>query len=202
MPLWDYLCPKDLMLSSLLRTTKDHYFTRISVDINPNKSNFRGSQWITSENINVEHLLNVFTTIDANLDSVWSACAYFMQHLYLHKHWLVILKPKIKGLPDDHSSKPGCLFKFSQLFDMVGDRVERNQLLTCALILERERGSDYQVAQILRHLSAANGKMRLHEEGVRLVKEALEIYERLGDMVKQAQCFILLAWLLVELVRL
>jgi len=186
MPLRDYLCPKDPTSSSLLRTTKDHYFTRISVDINPNKPSFRESQWITSEDINVEHLLDVFTTIDANSDSVWGACAYFMQHLYLHKYRLVILKPKIEGLPDDHSSKPGCLFELSRLFDMVGDQVERNRLLTCALILERERGSDHQVARILRHLSAANGKMRLREEGVRLAKEALEVYEQLGDMVKQA----------------
>jgi hypothetical protein len=78
-----------------------------------NKPNFGETQWITSEDVNVEHLLDVFTTIDANSDSVWDACANFMQHLYWHKKRLVILKPKIEGLPDDHPSKPNACFMSS-----------------------------------------------------------------------------------------
>jgi len=195
-PLRDYLCPKDLMSSSILCTTKDYYFTRMSVSLNPNEPNFVKTQWITSEDVNVEHLLDVFTTIDTNLDSVWDACTHFIRHLCWHKNRLVTLKPKIEGLPDDHSSKPGCLFELSRLFGSVGNQVERKRLLTCVLKLERERGSDCQVAQILRHLASANRVMGLPKEGIQLAKEALEIGERLGDRVVQGQCLTVLAGLL------
>jgi hypothetical protein len=96
-PLRDYLSPKDPKSSLLLCTTKDHYFTRMSVDINPNEPSFRESQWITSEDVNVEHLLDVFTTIDANSDSVWDACINFVKHLNQHKKRLITLTPKMKG---------------------------------------------------------------------------------------------------------
>jgi hypothetical protein len=78
-PLRDYLSPKDPKTSPLLCATKEFYFTRMSVTINPDKPNFGESRWITSEDVNVEHLLDVFTTIDANSDGVWDACANFMQ---------------------------------------------------------------------------------------------------------------------------
>jgi hypothetical protein len=128
-PLRDYLSPKDPKSSSLLCTTKERYFTRMSVKIDPDKPNFEESQWITSEDVNVEHLLDIFTTIDPNSDSVWDACANFMQHLYWHKKRLTILQPKIEGLPDDHNSKPECLFELSRLFYSVGNRVESKRLL-------------------------------------------------------------------------
>jgi hypothetical protein len=152
-PLRDHLCPKDPTSSSLLCTTKECYFTRMSVTLNPNEPDFVKTQWITLEDVNIEHLLDVFTTIDASSDSVWRACAHFMRHLLWHKRRLITLKAKIEGLPDDHSSKPECLFELSRLFDSVGNQVERKRLLTCALKLERERGSDRQVARILRHLA-------------------------------------------------
>jgi len=195
-PLRDYLCPRDPTSSSLLCTTKDHYFTQMSVALNPNEPGFVKSQWITSEDVNVEHLLDVFTTIDAKSDTVWRACAYFMRHLSWHKHRLIVLKQKIEGLPDDHSSKPECLFELSRLFELVGNEVERKRLLTCALKLERERGSDHQVARILKHLANASGLMDLYKEGIQLAKEALEIGERLGDTMVQARCLTELAWLL------
>jgi len=193
-PLRDYLCPKDPMSSPLLCTTKERYFERMSVSLNPNEPGFVKTQWIRSEDANVEHLLDVFTTIDADSDSVWRVCAYFMRHLLSHKHRLVILKPKIEGLPDDHSSKPECLFELSRLFDFVGNQVERKRLLTCVLKLERERGNDHQVARTLKHLADANHHVGLPEQGIQLAKEALEIGERLGDRVLQAQCLIALAW--------
>ena len=194
-PLRDYLCPKDPVSSSLLCTTKECYFDRMSVSLNPNEPDFIKSQWITSEDANVEHLLNVFTTVDTNSDSVWYACARFMRHLYLHKNRLVILRSKIEGLPDDHVSKPECLFELSRLLSSVGNEVGRKRLLICALKLERERGSDHQVARILRHLADTNGAMGHFKEGIQLAEEALEIGERLGDKMVQAQCLVEVAWL-------
>ena len=195
-PLRDYLCPKDPTSSSLLCATKDCYFSRLSVTLNPNEPDFAKTQWIMSEDVNAEHLLDVFTTIDAKSDSIWGACACFIRHLVWHKSRLIILKPKIEGLPDDHSYKPQCLFELSRLFDSVGNEVERKRLLICALKLEGERGSDYQVARILRHIAEANGGMGLLMEGMQLAKVALGIGVRLSDRVVQARCLTTLAFLL------
>ena len=79
-PLRDYLRPKDPKSSSLLCTTKEQYFTWMSVDIDPNEPSFGESRWITTEDVNVEHLLDVFTTIDPNSDRVWEACARSEEH--------------------------------------------------------------------------------------------------------------------------
>jgi len=195
-PLRDYLSPEDPKLSPLLCTTKEHYFTRMSASLIPDKPGFEETRWITSEDINVEHLLDIFTSIDANSDKVWKACANFMEHLHWHKPRLTVLGPKIEGLPDDHQSKPRCLFKLSKLFHSVGHRVGCKQLLTRVLKLERERGNDSRVARTLMDLSDANRLLGLHEEGTRLASEALEVYERLGDVVEQAKCLNTLAWLL------
>jgi len=200
-PLRDYLCPKDPMSSPLLCATKEYYFARMSVSLNPNGPDFVKTQWIKSEDINVEHLLDVFTTIDAGSDSVWRACACFMRHLYWHKNRLVILKSKIEGLPDDHSSKPECLFELSRLFALDGDHEERKRLLICVLNLEGER-SDHQVARMLRHLADANGGLLFLKEGVQLAIEALETLERLDDRVGQAQCWTVLARLLRKIKQL
>ena len=197
-PLRDYLSPKDLKTSLLLCTTRDRYFTRLSVNIDPDKPNFTESQWIKSEDVNVEHLLDVFTTIDRNSDGVWDACTNFMMHLHWHKKQLTILKPKIEGLPDNHRSKPECLFELSGLFGSVGNQVERRRLLIHALKLQREWGSDHRVAVALRELSEANRLMDLPKEGIQHAKEALELYERLGDITQQAQCLIDLALLLAS----
>ena len=195
-PLREYLSPKDPKASPLLCATKKRYFTRMSVKIHPNKPNLRESQWITSEDINVEHLLDIFTTIDANSNGVWDACAKFMVHLFWHKKQPTILKPRIEGLPDDHRSKPECLFELSRLFHSVGDPVEHKRLLVHALKLWRERRNDHQVAATLAELSEANRVIGLHEEGIQQAKEALGINERLGDTAQQAQCLIKLALLL------
>jgi hypothetical protein len=84
-PLRDYLSPRDPKLSPLLCAVKERYFTRMSVDLDPNKPDFKEARWIRSEDVNVEHLLDVFTTIDGDSDDVWDACADFMTHLYWHK---------------------------------------------------------------------------------------------------------------------
>jgi len=134
-PLRDYLSPDDPKMSPLLLATKEHYFSRMSVRIHPSIPNFEATQWITSEDVNVEHLLDVFTTIDTNSDGIWVSCINFMVHLHWNKKRLTILKPKIQGLPDDHHSKPECLFHLSRLFNSVGNFVERKRLLTRALNL-------------------------------------------------------------------
>ena len=165
-PLRDYLSPKDPKASPLLCTTKEHYFTRLSVKIDPDKPSFGESQWIRSEDVNVEHLLDVFTTIDANSDDVWNACSNFMAHLYWHKKRLTILKPKIEGLPDNHHSKPNCLYELSRLFSDIGDRMEQKRLLIHTLKLSREWRGDSWVATILAELSDTNRLIGLLEEGI------------------------------------
>jgi len=193
-PLRDYLSPKDPNTSPLLRTTKEYYFARMSVVVDPNMPNFGETRWITSEDINVEHLLDVFTTIDTNSEGVWIACINFMLHLYWHKKRLTILKPKIEGLPDDHRSKPGCLLQLSRLFNSVGNYGERERLLIYASNLWREGGNDHEVATTLVELSGANRQIGLNKEGIEQAKEASEIFERLGDTAEQARCLISLAW--------
>ena len=196
-PLRDYLSPKDPNSSPLLCSTKDRYFARMSVNIDPNEPNFVESQWITSEDVNVEHLLDVFIPIGTSSDGVWDACAYFLMHLYWHKKRLTILVPKIKGLPDGHDSKPECLVALSMLFHSVGNQAERKQLLTHALKLWRERGDDRSVTQALLQLSDTNRVMGLPKEGIQLVNEALEILQQVGDTTDQVECLIKLASLLL-----
>ena len=195
-PLRDHLRPKDPKSSPLLCATKERYFTRMSVSLNPNNHGFEKSRWITSEDVNVEHLLDIFTTIDADSDNVWDACSNFMGHLIQHKRRLVVLRSKIEGLPDSHCSKSKCLFVLSGLFNSVGNHAGRKRLLTRVLKIERERGNDRQVARTLRYLSGANRHMNLYEEGIRLVQEASEILQRHGDTIGQAQCLMDVARLL------
>jgi len=195
-PLRDYLSPKDPKSSSLLCMAREHYFVRMSVDIDPDKSNFGETRWITLEDVNIEHLLDIFTTIDPNSDSIWKACAGFIRHLFWHKGRLIILGPKIERLPDDHRFKPDCLCELSRLFDTVGNDVERKRLLTHALKLWREREDHDRVARTLYLLSDANRLMGLPKEGIQQAKEALEIYESLGNTVEQAWSLNYLAWLL------
>jgi len=195
-PLRDYLSPNDPNTSLLLLATKEHYFTRMSVNIDLNKPDFEETQWITSEDINVEHLLDVFTRIDTNSDDTWRACAKFMEHLSWHKKRLTILKPKIQDLPDDHPSKPECLLQLAHLIYSVGNHVERKRLLTHALNLWRKQENDGKVAETLMELSNVNRVIGLHKEGIPQVKEALEICGRLSDTNEQAYCLIMLAFLL------
>ena len=136
-PLRDYLSPKDPMVSLLLCATKERYLSRMSANIGLGNPTFGEIQWITSEDINIEHLLDVFTTIDANSDSIWDACGNFVAHLTRHKKRPTVLKSKIEGLPDDHPSKPNCLVRLSMLLYYIGNLAERRRLLVCALGLWR-----------------------------------------------------------------
>jgi tetratricopeptide (TPR) repeat protein len=195
-PIRDYLGLQDPQSSPLLCTARDQYFNRLSVNLTPGKPGFDEAQWIVLEDVNVEHLVDVFTSIDQTGDDSWDACYFFMEHLVWHKPRQTILKSKIEALADDHPSKPKCLFRLSSLFQQIGNQVERKQLLTLALELRRQRGSEAEVARTLQNLSDANRVLGLYEEGIRQMKEALEIWERINDVVRQAVCLKDLALLL------
>ena len=195
-PLRDYLRPKDPASSPLLCATKELYFTRLSVHLDPDEPGFREARWIMSEDANVEYLLDVFTSSDASSKNVWDACARFMDHLYWHKPRLVMLGPKIEALPDNHPSKAKCLRDLSWLLQSVGNKVERKRVLVYTLKLWRDRGDDYQVALTLGSLSDANRRLGLLQEGIPQAKEAVEIFERLGNTARQARSLIDVAWLL------
>ena len=197
-PLRDYLGPQDPRTSPLLSTTKDRYFSRLRLlgDLEPDQPGFGESQWITSEDVNVEHLLNIFTSLNMAMDDIWAVCADFITHLFWHKPRSTVLGPRIERLSDDHQSKPRCLFRLSELFGSLGNEADRKRLLTCALKLERGRGGDDRVAWVLRELADVNRLLDLHREGIQQSKEALEICERLGDVVGQAKGWLCLGWLL------
>ena len=150
------------------------------------------------EDTNVEHLLNVLTSIDTNSDGNWSACANFLNLLYCHKPRRTVLEPKIKALPDDHRFKPDCLLWLGWLFDSVGDYAEEKQHLEHALKLERERGNDNGVALALAELSDTNRLLGHFGEGIHQAKEALEIFEQMGDTARQAHSLIQLTWVLYD----
>ena len=195
-PLRDYLSPKDPKSSFLLRTARNRYFTRVSIDVHPNQPSFREARWIASEDVNVEYLLNVFITTDENSDDVWTACAGFIKHLSWHKKRLTVLKLRIERLPDDHQHKPKCLLQLSRLFGSVGNYTESKRLVSQALNIERWRGKGSQVAELLYSLSNSNRWLGLLQEGIQQVKESLEIYRRLGDTTGEAACLVRLAFLL------
>ena len=194
-PLRDYLRPKDPTSSQLLHVIKTRYFARLSAHVYPDDPSFEESRWITSEDVNVEYLLDVFTSINED-SSVWYACAGFMKHIYWHKPRLIMLGPKIEALPDDHPFKAQCLEDLSWLFKSAGNWAENKRLLTHTLKLGRKRGDDYRIAKILGYLSDANRLIGLHKEGIQQAREASEIFERLCDTVTQAYCLLDLASLL------
>ena len=197
-PLRDHLCPKDPKTSLLLCAIKDCYVRRLSGFLDPDLPGYEEARWITSEDVNVEHLLDVFTSIDENSDGVWSACTHFMDHLYWHKPRLVVLGPKIEALPDDNPSKPQCLLALAHLFGLVRNCAESKRLLTHALKLSRGQGHDLQIARTLRSLAYANLWLRLNAEGISQAGEASEIYERFNHTVGFAGSLRCLAWLLAE----
>ena len=196
-PVRDYLRPQDPRSSPLLCATKDRYFTRLSVNVDPKKPSFGETEWIKSEDVNVEHLLDVFISIEADAGAL-KACAHFMHHLCWHKPRQTVLASKIEGLPDDHPSKAKCLCRLSQTFESLGNFEEQKRLLSQVLQLYRKQGNDRRVAGTLELLSDANRMLGLGEEGIQQARDALEIYERLGDAVGQADSLMDLAQLLLQ----
>ena len=197
-PIRDYLSPRDPQSSPLLGTTRDHYFSRLSVDVDHDKPGFGETQWLASEDVNVEHLLDVSISFDQSSADTWDTCFHFMRHLYWHKPRQTILGPKVEALPDDHRSKPKCLTELSQLFGRVGNYAERKRLLIHSLELERRPGNDSRVAETLLYLSDVNRLLNLYREGIQQAKESLEVFERIGDTGGQARCLTDLARLLFD----
>ena len=197
-PLRDHLRPRDPMSSPLLCATKDRYLTRMSIKFDHSGPAFKESRWIVSEDVNVEHLLDVLTSVDANTEDVWGACACFMVHLRWHKPRHTVLGQKVEGLSDEHRYKKECLSELESLVFSSGNYVERKRLLNHILKLQRERGEDYSVADTLSSLSQTNRMLRLYKEGIQQAREGLEIYRRLGTKVEHAGCLNNLAFLLYE----
>jgi tetratricopeptide (TPR) repeat protein len=187
-PIRDYLSPKDPRSSPLLCAARDHYISRLSVAIRVGMPGFEETKWIVSEDINVEHLLDVFTTTDPSRRDIWEACRRFMDHLHWHKPRQTMLGSKVEALPDDHYSKPKCLRQLSMILGKLGNFTEQKRLLAHTLELVRRRGDDDQVAFTLRQLSDVNGKLGFHEEGIQQVKEALDIFERTGNTRWKMHC--------------
>ena len=197
-PLRGYLRPKDPMASLLLRAAKEHYFERLSANVLPSEPGFDELQWIASEDVNVEDLLDVFTSFDADSEDVWAACGHLMDHLYWHKPRLVIFGSKIEALTDSHPFKPLGLMFLSRSFNRVGKVPEQKRMLIHCLGLWRERGDDFQVANTLIGLAGANREMGLCEEGIQQAIEASEGFGRLGETSRQAHCLGILALLLCQ----
>ena len=201
-PLRDYFCPKNPMSSQLLCATRDSYFNQLMVDVDPSSPSFEAARWITSEDVNVERLLDAFTSTDTNSDDVWNACAGFTRHLYWHKPRRVMLGPKVEALPDDHPLKPECLYHLSRLLYAAGTPVEAKQLLIHTLKFWREQGNDHETAHTLEFLAAINKRLNLYDEGIPQAKEGVEIYERFGDIQGQARSLFRLAQLYRDIQRL
>jgi tetratricopeptide (TPR) repeat protein len=197
-PIRDHLSPQDPQSTPLLCTTRDRYFSRLSVRVDPDQPGFGEAGWIVSEDVNVEHLLDVFTSLGPGGDDIWDTCFHFMEHLHWYKPRQTVLRSKIEALPDDHPHKPKCLSELSGLFERVGNYAEQKRLLTHTLELQRRRGDDFQVAEQLRSLSDVNRHLHLYKEGIWQVNEALEIYGRGGNTGGQIQALDQLAWLLFD----
>ena len=194
-PIRDYLSPRDPQSSPLLCATRDLYLRRLSVGVSPSTPGFGAARWIVFEDVNVEHLLDVFSSIDPENGRVWDACCSFMRYLYWYKPRQTVLRPKIEALPDYHRSKSTCLSELSRLFGQVGNCVERKRLLNHVLELERRSGDNFRVALTLQSLSDANLQLGLYQEGIRQGTEALGILERVDHTMEQANCLSGLAWL-------
>ena len=197
-PIRDYLGPQDPQSTSLLCATRDRYFSRLSVEVDPDNASFGEARWILSEDVNIEHLLDVFTSINPGRSDIWDVCYHFIEHLRWHKPRETLLGLKIEALPDDHHYKPKCLLGLSQLFAQVGNRPGQKALLTHALELGRQRGDGRQIAETLQCLSDANRQLGLLKEGIQQAEEASEFFKRIGDTGERVQSLINLILLLKD----
>lgn len=110
--LQDYLRPQHPRTSPLLCAIMDHCFSQLRLmgDLEPDNLWFRESQWITSEDANIEHLL------------------------YWHKPRSTVLRQRTEDLSGDHHSKPqaSVLILALRLFDHSEIMGNKNYFLpTC-----------------------------------------------------------------------
>ena len=201
-PLRDHFHPEDPTSASLLCLAKECYFSRLSFSAEARERGDHQTRWIISEDANVESLLDIFTSADANSEAVWNACENFMDHLLWDKPRIPVFVPRIRGLPDDYPSKPNCLSVLSRLHCRIGNYAEHQLFLRHALKLYRERGDDYRVAFALSELSPTSSFLGLHEEGIQQAREAMVIYQRLGNMGGVAACHLWLSSLFRRVDRL
>ena len=76
-PVRNYLFPNDLCSAPLL-TAKIQYFTRLDLTTDAlwdGDVSFSETRWIVSEDVNVEHLPDVLTSLDTKSDNVWRVCS-------------------------------------------------------------------------------------------------------------------------------
>jgi len=121
-----------------------------------------------------------------------------MDHLCWHKPRLVVLGPKIRGLPDNHPSKAMCLYRLSEVFNQVANYQESKAILCHALELWRRQGNDLWAAKTLERLCDANRCLYSYDEGIQQAEEGLEIYRRLGDVSGEAWCLRRLGFVLYQ----
>jgi hypothetical protein len=139
-PLRDYLCPTIQIHLHSSRATKECYLSRLSSEVDPGSPGYKEARWIMSEDVNVEHLLDVFTSIDANSDDVWDSCTISWSTSIGTNHGWLCWGRSSKGsrmtIPPSQnacSSSHGC-------FTTVGNTVEPNGSFLHLKTLERAGG--------------------------------------------------------------
>lgn len=60
----------------------DYYLGRLSARVIPDEPGFGEAQWVVSEDLNTEHPLDDFISIDPDEGYLWDACYHFMEHIY------------------------------------------------------------------------------------------------------------------------
>jgi len=194
-PLRDYLRLKNPSSSTLLAIAKDQYFDRLCVWKNGRGvDGFTEVEWFVSEDINTEHLLDVFVSIDTEPADVWGACYQFLDHLAEYKPRPVILGPKIDTLPETHPSKAECVRALAILFAALGDFSMARRLHLHELRLWQRHGNELNGAIALTRVADANRLLGNTQEGIGQAEEALRVFERLEEKCWQGHCLKIIAW--------
>ena len=194
-PLRDYLHPKNPSPSTLLAIAKDQYSDRLCVWRNERGvDGFTEVEWFVSEDINAEHLLDAFVSIDTEPANVWGACYQFLNHLAEYKPRPVILGPKIDTLPETHPSKAECVCALATLFSVLGDFSVARRLHLHELRLWQKHGNELNGAIALTRLADTNRLLGNTQEGIGQAEEALRVFERLEEKCWQGHCLKIIAW--------
>ena len=117
-PLRDYFLPNDPRSAPLLLTAKAQYFARLELTMGALRNGdagFSEAQWIVPEQINGEHLLDVFTALDAESEDVWRAFHRYILHLIHLNPRPITLYQRVEMLPDSHPWKAACVYSLNDL---------------------------------------------------------------------------------------